>query len=90
MSKLVAALIILILLLVFALQNYSQPARVRILFWKSDQMPLSIIIFASAIVGALIACIELVPYMVRFRRRALHAEAELARVRNSRPAAPSA
>ncbi|MCX6357242.1 MAG: LapA family protein [Candidatus Aureabacteria bacterium] len=80
--KMSIAVIILILLLTFAIQNYHRESRVGVLFWQIDKTPLSIIIFASAVIGALIACIELVPYVIKYRQRALRAERERAGVKD--------
>jgi len=82
-TKIFAALVILILLLMFAIQNYHQRSIVRVFFWKIERSPVSVIIFFSVLVGALIACIELIPPLIRYRQRALRAERELAGMKAS-------
>ncbi|MDD5557928.1 MAG: lipopolysaccharide assembly protein LapA domain-containing protein [bacterium] len=77
--KLIAMLVVLILLVVFALQNFHQEASLRILFWRTASTPVSIIIFLSVLIGVLVASAEFIPHLVRLRRRALRAEEELAR-----------
>ncbi|MCX6356163.1 MAG: LapA family protein [Candidatus Aureabacteria bacterium] len=77
-KKIIAALVILVFLLIFAIQNYHQRSSVRVFFWKIERSPVSVIIFFSVLVGALIACIELIPPLIRYRQRALKAERRIA------------
>jgi len=79
--RLIAALVIFIFLIVFAIQNFHAGARVRLLFWQTGRTPISIIIFVSILVGVLIAGAELLPRVLRLRKRAQEAEAEIARLK---------
>jgi uncharacterized integral membrane protein len=79
--ELIAALVIFIFLIVFAVQNFHERARVQLLFWQTGRTSISIIIFISILIGVCIASVELVPYLIRFRRRAKDAGAELARLK---------
>jgi len=79
--RLIAALVIFIFLIVFAIQNFHERARVRLLFWQIGRTPLSIIIFVSVLIGVLIAIAELLPHVLRLRKRAQDAEAEIARLK---------
>jgi uncharacterized integral membrane protein len=80
--ELIAALVIFIFLIVFAVQNFHERARVHLLFWHIGRTSISIIIFISVLIGVCIASAEMVPHMLRFRRRAKDAEAELARLKS--------
>ncbi len=86
--KLVVALILCILLIVFAVQNFGQECRVKLLFWTIGRWPVSIVIFVSILVGVLIAVCEILPQVMRLRKRAQEAEDALARLKAARPAAP--
>ena len=81
--KLIAALVIFIFLIVFAIQNFHERARVRLLFWQIGRTPLSIIIFISVLIGVCIASVELLPHVLRLRKRAQGAEAELTRLKTA-------
>jgi uncharacterized integral membrane protein len=78
--ELIAALVVFIFLIVFAIQNFHERARVHLLFWQTDRTSISIIIFVSVLIGVGIASVELVPHLIRFRKRAKAAESELARL----------
>jgi uncharacterized integral membrane protein len=79
--KLIAALAIFVFLILFAVQNFHPRARVHLLFWRTGGTPLSIIIFLSVLIGVLIAAAELLPRLLRSRKRAQAAEAQLARLK---------
>lgn len=81
--KLIAALVIFIFLIVFAIQNFHEGARVRLLFWRIGRTPISIIIFVSILIGVLISIAELLPHVLRLRKRAQDAEAELTRLKTA-------
>jgi uncharacterized integral membrane protein len=80
-TKLIAILILFILLIVFAIQNFGQQSRITVFFWELEKIPVSIIIFVSILIGALIAVVELLPHVVRLRRRARSAEAEVEKLK---------
>ena len=77
-----AALVIFVFLIVFAIQNFHERARVHLMFWQIGKTSISIIIFVYVLIGVFIASAELVPHLIRFRKRAKDAEAELARLRS--------
>jgi uncharacterized integral membrane protein len=79
--KLIIALVICILLIVFALQNFGQECRVKLLFWTIGRWPVSIIIFISILLGVLIAVCEILPHVLELRKRARDAEDALARLK---------
>ena len=81
--KLIAAFVIFIFLIVFAIQNFHEKTRVHLLFWQIGRTPISIIIFVSILIGVLIAIAELLPHVIRLRKRAQGAEAELARLKSA-------
>ena len=82
--KLIAALVLCILLIVFAIQNFGQECRVKILFWTIGKWPVSIIIFISILLGVLIAVCEILPPVLALRRRLRDAESALARLKAGR------
>ncbi len=82
--KLIAALVLCILLIVFAIQNFGQECRVKILFWTIGKWPVSIIIFISILLGVLIAVCEILPHVLALRRRLRDAESALARSKAGR------
>lgn len=84
--KLISILVIFILLIIFAIQNFKQTSTIKILFWQIGKTPVSIIIFVSILVGAVIASAMIFPHIVRLRRRAKSAEAEAARLSTTAPA----
>jgi len=79
--KLVVALVLCILLIVFAIQNFGQECRVKLLFWTIGRWPVSIIIFISILIGVLIAVCEILPHVLQLRKRARDAEEALARLK---------
>jgi uncharacterized integral membrane protein len=85
--KLIIALVICIMLIAFALQNFQQECRIRVLFWTFGKWPVSIIIFVSILIGVLIAVCEILPHVLHLRRRAQEAEDALARLKANQDAA---
>lgn len=79
--KLIAALVLCILLIVFAIQNFGQECRVKLLFWTIGKWPVSIIIFISILLGVLIAVCEILPHVLELRRQLRDAEAALAKLK---------
>jgi uncharacterized integral membrane protein len=79
--KLIATLVIFILLIVFAIQNFHRECSVELLFWQTGRLPISIIIFVSILIGVLVAVVELLPHILRVRKRAREAEEELSRLK---------
>jgi len=82
--ELIAALVVFIFLIVFAIQNFHERARVQLLFWRTDRTSISMIIFVSVLIGVGISSVELVPHLIKFRKRAKAAEAELARLKSTK------
>ena len=75
--KLIAALVICIVLIVFAIQNFGHECRIRLFFWNIGKWPVSVIIFVSILIGVLIAVCEILPHVMRLRRRLQDAEEAL-------------
>lgn len=84
--KLIAAIVICILLIMFAIQNFGHECRIRFFFWTIGKWPVSVIIFVSILVGVLIAVCEILPHVMLLRRRLQDAESALARLKASSPA----
>ena len=82
-AKLSAILVIFILLIIFAIQNFREESQIQFFFWELGYTPISVIIFVSILFGAIIAASALVPHLLRLRRRARSAEAEVARLKAS-------
>ncbi len=80
---LIAALLIFVLLMVFAIQNFHAGARVHLLFWQTGRIPLSIVIFVSILVGVCIASAELLPRVIKYKKKARDAESQLARLKSA-------
>lgn len=83
-AKLVAILVIFILLIIFAIQNFHRECAVRIFFWETAKTPISVIIFVSVLIGVIVASSELIPHLFRLRRRAREAEEQLARLKSAK------
>jgi uncharacterized integral membrane protein len=79
--RLIAALAIFIFLIVFAVQNFHAGARVHLLFWQTARISLSIIIFISVLIGVGISSAELLPRVIKYRKKAQDAEARLGRLK---------
>ncbi len=80
-AKLITLLVIFILLIIFAIQNFQRECRIKILFWDIEPTPISVIVFVSILIGALIAISALFPHLIRLRRWARSAEAEVSRLK---------
>jgi uncharacterized integral membrane protein len=82
-AKLIAILVIFILLIIFAIQNFREESQIQLFFWELGYTPISVIIFVSILIGAIIAASGFMPHLLRLRRRARSAEAEVARLKAS-------
>jgi uncharacterized integral membrane protein len=82
-AKLITILVIFILLVIFAIQNFQEESQIQLFFWKIGNTPISVIIFVSILIGAIIAVCALFPYLMRLRRKVRRAESEASRLRAS-------
>lgn len=79
-AKLIASLVIFILLIIFAIQNFQKHSTITILFWEIVETPISIIIFVSILIGALISVCAILPHILRLQRRVRRSEKEAVRI----------
>ena len=82
MVNLSLMLIFCLALAIFAVQN-TATVQIHFLLWKSQMFPLSILVIASATIGALLAFLLSIPTHTHRRRKLKERERELDELRDA-------